>query len=81
MPGTKEHLMRTAHSGMMYAAPVACRVASFLREERFATEIGQTLSPVAGSRLTDRGDQRWQESRVATIAGRMDRIARRPDIR
>jgi pimeloyl-ACP methyl ester carboxylesterase len=39
MPGAKQHLsMRTTHSGMVYSAPVARQVASFLREGRFATE-------------------------------------------
>ena len=39
MPGAKQHLsMRTTHSGMLYSAPVARQVASFLRDGRFATE-------------------------------------------
>ncbi len=39
LPGAKQHLsMRTTHSGMVYSAPVARQVASFLREGRFATE-------------------------------------------
>jgi pimeloyl-ACP methyl ester carboxylesterase len=39
MPGATQHLnMRTTHSGMVYSAPVARQIASFLREGRFATE-------------------------------------------
>lgn len=40
MPGAKQHLsMRTTHSGMVYSAPVARQIVSFLREGRFETEI------------------------------------------
>ena len=39
LPGAKQHLrLRTTHSGMVYSAPVARQIASFLREGRFATE-------------------------------------------
>jgi pimeloyl-ACP methyl ester carboxylesterase len=38
--GAKEHLsMRTTHSGMVYSAPVARQISSFLRDGCFATEI------------------------------------------
>jgi hypothetical protein len=37
--GAKQHLStRTTHSGMVYSALVACQIASFLRDGRFATE-------------------------------------------
>jgi pimeloyl-ACP methyl ester carboxylesterase len=40
LPGAKQHLsMRTTHSGMVYSAPVARQVASFLSDGRFADEI------------------------------------------
>jgi pimeloyl-ACP methyl ester carboxylesterase len=39
LPGAKQHLsMRTTHSGMVYSAPIARQIASFLRDGRFATE-------------------------------------------
>jgi pimeloyl-ACP methyl ester carboxylesterase len=39
MHGAKQHLsMRTTHSGMVYSAPIARQIASFLRDGRFATE-------------------------------------------
>jgi pimeloyl-ACP methyl ester carboxylesterase len=39
LPGAKQHLsMRTTHSGMVYSAPIAREIASFLRDGRFATE-------------------------------------------
>jgi pimeloyl-ACP methyl ester carboxylesterase len=37
--GAKQHLcMRTTHSGMVYSAPIARQIASFLRDGRFAAE-------------------------------------------
>jgi pimeloyl-ACP methyl ester carboxylesterase len=39
LSGAKQHLnMRTTHSGMVYSAPVASQIASFLRDGRFAEE-------------------------------------------
>jgi pimeloyl-ACP methyl ester carboxylesterase len=46
LPGAKQHLrMRTTHSGMVYSAPVARQIASFLREGRFATETRDRSKP------------------------------------
>ena len=39
LPGAQQHIsMRTTHSGMVYSAPVARQIASFLQDGRFATE-------------------------------------------
>jgi pimeloyl-ACP methyl ester carboxylesterase len=39
LPGAKQHLrMRTTHSGMVYSAPVARQISSFLRDGLFETE-------------------------------------------